>query len=303
MPHPFSIQKLHQLTGHEAAIFALCPSFTKGKILSGAGDGWVVEWDMANPDLGRLVAKVETQIFSLAALPEYRRIVVGDMQGGVHWVEVEDPDATRNIAHHGKGVFAILPVGPHVFTVGGEGRLTRWSAAEGKSLESLQLSNQSLRCVDYSPDRKELAVGGSDNTIYLLDVDTLDIRHRITPAHANSVFSVRYAPDGRYLLSGSRDAHLNAWSLEGIPRLISSQSAHWYTINAIEFHPKGHVFATASRDKTIKIWDAHDFQLLKVLDTVRDQGHLRSVNALHWMAGSGRLVSAGDDRSLIIWGE
>ncbi|MCB9284910.1 MAG: hypothetical protein H6563_12605 [Lewinellaceae bacterium] len=293
------IRKLHQLTGHEAAVFALCPGFETGKVLSGAGDGWVVEWDPAQPHLGRLLARVGTQIFSLASLPASRWVVVGNMQGGVHWVDIDEPEATRNIAHHQKGVFAILPVGESVFTLGGEGRITRWSAGEGQSLESLHLSNQGLRCLDYSPLRNELAVGGSDTNIYLLDADTLDIRHRIESAHGNSVFSLRYAPDGNYLLSGGRDAQLNAWSLEGPPQRIVTQPAHWYTINGIAFHPEGKIFATASRDKTIKIWDAETFQLLKVLESIRDQGHLRSVNALLWMD---HLVSASDDRSLIIWG-
>lgn len=296
-----SFKKSHQLTGHEASVFALCNGFEPGKALSGAGDGYVVEWDLDRPELGRVIAKVDTQIFSLAMLHNPKRLVVGNMEGGIHWVNLEDPAASRNIAHHKKGVFGILPIGEDVCTAGADGRLTRWSAAEARSLESMHLSNQGLRCLDYCPSRNEIAVGGSDNRIYLLDRDTLDIRHRIDQAHGNSVFSLRYAPDGRYLLSGGRDAHLNAWSLDGELRLISSQPAHWYTINAIAFHPDGSMFATGSRDKTIKIWDTQNLQLLKVLETVRDQGHLRSVNALLWTSWHKALLSAGDDRSLIVW--
>jgi WD40 repeat protein len=297
-----TLRKYYQFTGHNAAVFALAPGFEPQKVLSAAGDGWIVEWDLTQPDLGRLVAKVETQIFSLATLPGQRRVIAGNMEGGIHWIDLDDPDQNRNIAHHKKGVFAILPIGEDVFTAGADGRITRWSAQEGRSLESLQLSHQGLRCIDYSPQRNELAVGGSDNNIYLLDRNTLEVRHRIEPAHANSVFSVRYAPRGNFLLSGGRDAHLHAWSLDGEPQKIEAHPAHWYTINAIAFHPAGTAFATGSRDKTIKIWDAETFQLLKVLETIRDHGHLRSVNTLHWSAWNDRLISAGDDRSLIVWG-
>jgi WD40 repeat protein len=292
-------KNLHRLPGHEAAVFSLCRGFDNQHFFSGGGEGWVVEWNLDNPDPGRLIARVETQIFSLAALPGQKRVVAGNMHGGVHWIDLDRPEATRNIAHHQKGVFGILPLGDSVFTIGGEGRISRWSANEGRSTESAHLSNQSLRCLDYCPQRNELAVGASDNRIYLLDADTLNIRHSFI-AHANSVFAVRYAPDGSYLLSGGRDAHLIAWNLDGEPSQILSQPAHWYTVNDIAFSPDGALFATASRDKTIKIWDASSFQLLKVLDAIRDQGHLRSVNALLW---PGPLVSAGDDRSLIFWGE
>ncbi len=297
------LRKLHHLTGHEAAVFALCPGFSHGKVLSGGGEGWIVEWDLEHPELGRLIARVETQVFSMAALPAHQMLVAGNMHGGVHWIDLDHQEATKNIAHHQKGTFAVLPVGEEVFTIGGEGRITRWAAPEGRTIESMHLSNQSLRSLAFSAGRNELAVGASDNSIYLLDAATLEIKHRIEAAHASSVFSVQYAPGDTYLLSGGRDAHLNAWSLNGEPQKIHSQPAHWYTINAIQFHPDGSSFATASRDKTIKIWDASDLQLLKVLETVRDQGHIRSVNALCWSPHRELLVSAGDDRSLIVWGE
>lgn len=298
-----SLKKLHQLTGHEAAVFALSPGFDPDTVLSAGGDGFVVEWNLDNPEIGRLIAKVGAQLFSMAALPGERKLVLGNMEGGVHWVSLDDPETSRNVAHHKKGTFAILPAGNEVFTAGGEGRITRWSAEECRSLESLHLTNQSLRTIDFCPQRNELAVGASDNRIYLLDRESLEIRHRIDYAHQNSVFALRYAPGGQYLLSGGRDAHLNAWSLEATPQKIFSQPAHWFTINHIAFHPDGLSFATGSRDKTIKIWDAQNFQLLKVLETVRDQGHLRSVNTLLWSSRGDALISAGDDRSLIVWGE
>ncbi|NUQ25376.1 MAG: hypothetical protein HUU34_15625 [Saprospiraceae bacterium] len=84
-------------------------------------------------------------------------------------------------------------------------------------------------------------------------------------------------------------------------KLISSQPAHWYTINHIALHPSGRWLATGSRDKTVKIWDAQSFELIKVLETIRDRGHVNSVNKVWWRPDGKQLVSAGDDRSMIIW--
>ena len=80
-----------------------------------------------------------------------------------------------------------------------------------------------------------------------------------------------------------------------------SQPAHWFTINKIVFHPEGKWFATGSRDKTIKIWDAETFELLKVIETMRDKGHINSVNCLLWSEHNDYLLSCGDDRSIIAW--
>jgi len=297
-----SVRKRGQLTGHNAAIFALGSDATEQSFLSGAGDGWVVRWDLDSPETGRLIAKVETQIFSLFYLPESERVVVGNMNGGIHWVDLNDPEQTRNIAHHQKGIYDLIRVGDHLYSAGGGGMLTRWSVPETRSLESLQLTNQSLRALDYSPQRHELVVGASDNTIYLLDADTLTIKHQQQQAHDNSVFTVRYHPDGQHLLSGGRDAHLRIWTIDdqGL-HPVAAHPAHWFTINSIAIDPRGRWFATGSRDKTIKIWDAKTFELRKVLETARDGCHVNSVNRLYWSPYRDELISCSDDRSMIIW--
>lgn len=294
-----NVQKIAQLTGHNASIFALAADADPRYFLSAGGDGWIVRWDLDNPTVGKLIAKVETQIFSLLNLPDSNKLVVGNMNGGVHWVDLENPNETKNIAHHQKGVFDILSINESVFTIGGEGKITRWSAAEGRSLESLHLSNQSLRSTAFRLKTNEIVIGASDNAIYVLDAHSLKLKKTIQNAHENSVFTLKYSPDGRYLLSGGRDAHLKIWDVQNDFALINSQPAHWFTINDLVFHPNGHWFATASRDKTIKIWDAQTFELLKVLDTVRNGGHINSVNRLLWLENY--LISCSDDRSIILW--
>lgn len=299
-PVPY-IRKTAQLTGHNAAVFALAPGEQPNAFFSGAGDGWIAQWNLDEPDTGRLTAKVEAQVFSLLHLPELHILIAGNMNGGLHWINPGHPDRTRNIAHHRKGVFDLIRVEDFVFSAGGEGLLTRWATTEARSIESLHLSNRSLRALDYCASRRELAVGASDCSIYILDADTLDIRRTLSAAHDNSVFALRYSPDGRYLFSGGRDAHLRVWDCRRDFAPVSAQPAHRYTINCIVFHPDGHIFASGSRDRTIKIWDAHSFQLLKVLDTIRDGCHINSVNALLWSGHNNTLISGSDDRSIILW--
>lgn len=301
MSKSIQLTQIARLGGHNAAIFALTTYSDPRYFLSAAGDGWVVKWDLDDPDPGRLIAKVDTQIFSLCYLPEQDRVVAGNMNGGVHWIDLQNPEQTRNIAHHQKGVFAIEKLDQSVFTAGGQGLLTRWSITDTRTEESIKLTNQSLRSLAIHPGKNQLAVGASDNSIYLLKLPDLQLIHTIRNAHENSVFSLQYSPDGRYLLSGSRDAHFKVWDIwEGFQELIA-KPAHWFTINAIAYHPEGHLLATASRDKTIKIWDAENFELLKVIETIRDNGHVNSVNTLLWTTYKNQLLSASDDRTIGIW--
>ncbi|MEM1322891.1 MAG: WD40 repeat domain-containing protein [Bacteroidota bacterium] len=300
MRRKIEVEKVIQLRGHKAAIYTL---FAKDErhFLSGAGDGWVVEWDLDNPDPGRLIAKVDSNIFSLHYLADTAQLAVGNMNGGLHWVNLADIENPHNIAHHRKGLFSMLELNGQLLTAGGSGLLSRWSIQTGRPLESYQLSNDSLRCLSYNAPRDEIAVGASDNNIYFLDARTLEIRQVLHQAHDNSVFSLAYTADGSHLLSGGRDAHLKAWDLEHNYERVFSQPAHWFTINHIAFQPSGQLFATASRDKSIKIWDASNFDLLKVIDRTKLDGHLNSVNRLLWMQDGELLLSTGDDRSVCIW--
>lgn len=296
---PIRINKIHSCSGHRAALYALAPGRTVRHFLTAGGDGWVVEWDLDDPETGKLVASVEAQCFSLSLLPDRNRIVAGNMNGGLHWIDRENPEFTRNVQHHQTGVYDLQPIGRWLFSAGGDGFLTRWDVANARIVESLQLSHQALRAISFSEKRKEIAVGASDKCIYLLDAETLAIKRVLKNAHTNSVFTLSYSPNEKYLLSGGRDAMLRVWDLENDFALHSEQPAHLYTINHLVFSPDGSLFATASRDKTLKIWDAQTFELLKVVDTLRFGSHTRSVNRLLWLSDC--LISCGDDGLAMLW--
>jgi WD40 repeat protein len=53
-------------------------------------------------------------------------------------------------------------------------------------------------------------------------------------------------------------------------------------------------------DKTIKIWATENFQLLKVIDKTKQNGHLSSVNKCLWMDDE-TLLSGSDDRTIMMW--
>ncbi|WP_020536252.1 WD40 repeat domain-containing protein [Lewinella cohaerens] len=307
---PLNIRKVHQLTGHNAAIYALVPGPQPGTFLSAAGDGWIVQWSLNDATegeelLGKLVAKVDTQVFSLAYLPVTNTVVAGDMNGGVHWLNLSEDRPNRHLAHHRKGTYGIVIAGDQLITLGGDGVITRWDTLRQSSVESLQLSNKALRTAVYREEEAEWLIGASDHHIYRLDAADFSIKEKIAAAHENSVFCIQEHPkESNKFFSGSRDALLKVWQIgeEGAPTaLLDSQPAHWYTINDLLTSPDGKHLLTASRDKTIRIWDTATYKLIKTLDAARDGGHVNSVNRLLWVPGTSCFVSASDDRSIIVW--
>jgi WD40 repeat protein len=296
----FVLKKFH-LEGHRASIYCLDHFDEPHTFISAGGDGLVVKWDMTKPKIGHVVAQVQANIYSVKYIKPLNRLVIGNMFGGIHWIDVYSNENIKNVAHHENGVFALEWIKGHIYSGGGKGKLTKWSAEECRPLETLQLSNASIRCIDYSPVHDEIAVGSSDYSIYILDANTLSIKRQIPNAHANSVFTLRYSPNGKYLMSGGRDAHLKVWDIAAEYELKSMQPAHWFTINQIVFSPDGEIFATASRDKSIKFWYTNNFRILKVIDRVRLMGHSHSVNSILWSEYNNWIASAGDDKTVMGW--
>ncbi len=287
------------MTGHRSAVYGLAPGDAPALFFSAGGEGWVVRWDLSEPDKGVLTAQVEGNLFSICSVPGRPWLVAGNMYGGLHWIDWEKKKDFKNVLAHQKGVFDLQMVGPYLFSLGGDGTLCRWSATEARLLETLDLSHKSLRALAASPDGQTLAIGSSDGNIYLLEADSLVLRSTIPGAHQPSVFTVAFSPDGQWLLSGGRDAQLRAWD----PRTgekAGEIAAHWFTLNHLLFSPDGRWLATASRDKTVKLWNADNYDLVKVLDS-RYLGHRNSVNRLYWTPDSRTLVSASDDRTLGVW--
>lgn len=288
-------------------MFAVAMGFGAHTIISGSGDGWIVNWDLSKPEEGHLIAKVEGQIFALHAIQDRNVIVAGTYAGNVHFIDLEDKSNIKIYPHHPKGVFAIYQIGENIFTGGGDGVLTKWSprqtsgqASEFKPIESIKLSHNNLRSIDYSAERNEIVVGASDTNIYFVNPESMKLTGRITEAHENSVFIAKYLKDN-LILSGGRDAQLKAWSIGTAVNCVSTQSAHWFTINDIAINLQKRIFATASRDKTMRIWDMEDYSLLKVINREKNEGHVNSVNKLYWSNYKDYLISASDDRSLGVW--
>lgn len=288
------IKKIAQVTGHKGSIFALLPGDRSHDFLSGGGEGWLVNWDSRDPDPGKLMARVESNVFSLCRHEQW--YIAGDMNGGMHWVDPID-NKSKSVQHHRRGIFDIWKYKDGLYALGGDGYLSR-RTAPGQNVESVQISHQALRC-KVEIDRGIIAVGASDSCIYIIDLEEMSILSRIENAHDPSVFSLAYDPLSQRMFSGGRDAQIRIWNTTG--QCIQEIPAHMFTINALIYISKMDLLISGSRDKTIKVWRASDMTLLKVIEGIRDGGHLNSVNCLLWQPDLDYLISGSDDKSIGIW--
>ena len=74
-----------------------------------------------------------------------------------------------------------------------------------------------------------------------------------------------------------------------------------FTVNALAFNTDKSLLFSGSRDKTIKVWNADTLELIKVIEGIRDDEHLNSLNSLLWCPDQDYLISGSDDKSIGIW--
>ncbi|MBN7812493.1 WD40 repeat domain-containing protein [Algoriphagus sp. H41] len=294
------VNKLHTLTGHNDCIYALAEGSDPRFFYTGAGDGMVVEWDLDEPEDGRLIARLPHSVYALAVDRERNQLIVGHNFEGIHVIDLVENKEIWSLKLTDQAIFDIQVFGSDILIGTGDGVLIVVDTVDQFVKKHVKLSSKSIRVMAIATEQKHLALGLSDHTIKILDLKDDFQPIASLSGHTNSVFALGYSPDETCLVSGSRDAHLKFWDTRDYT-LTEDVVAHMYAINFLSFKEDGSLLATCSMDKSIKVWDVADRKLLKVIDKARNAGHGTSINKVLWSSYSGDVVSVSDDRTISIW--
>jgi WD repeat-containing protein 61 len=277
------ITKVAQLKGHKDSIYDFVVDKKTRTIYSAGAEGYVVKWDIDNPDNGHLVLQGGEAFYSMTKHETH--LLLGSRNGEIFKVNLADNTlVSKQEKHHG-GVFFITGT-----TSGGEDGVLCYT--RDKEQCSLQVSNESLRCIIQS--EVSYFIGASDHLIYEVNKETMQVT-RTFSGHTNSVFALAFL-DENTLVSTGRDAIIRAWDLT-IGKEVFSVAAHEYQAKSLSFN--GNILISSSMDKTIKLWN-DQLELLKVVDFARYQGHTNCINKVEWI-DENMFVSCSDDRLLCLW--
>lgn len=295
-----NVQKLFSLDGHHDCVYSLESGKNDNLFYSSSGDGMVVEWDLQNPEVGSLLVKMKNSVYSTHCIPTSDVLIAGQNFEGIHLVDLNDKKEVGSLQISNAQIFDIKSYEDRIYVGSGDGILYVASLSSFSLVKKIKLADKSIRSIAVNKKLGELAVGLSDNSIRILDINNYHQKYVIN-GHTLSVFSVVYNPQNNHLISVSRDAHIKSWNSFDHYKLEHSVVAHMYAINSISISPDRTYFVTGSMDKSIKVWDLETFQLLKVIDKSRHAGHATSVNSVLWTKYKNQIISCSDDKKISIW--
>lgn len=298
------VEQIGEYTGHRGSIFAMVVDADEHLAYSSGDDGVVARWNLrGTPDLGEAVMKAGNAIYALALAEDLSYLAAGGSDGTVFIVDLKSNDIVHTYRKTEGSVYGLYyePHSQLLWILHAMGAFSVLHLGTFEERGYQRIAENHLRSFEVDPETGYFFIGSSDHHIYCFDRQAAKIIRK-WKAHDNSVFALKLHPAGKYLLSGGRDAYLNVWDLQH-PELEAAQRipAHNFTLNDIALSPNGDYLITASRDKTLKLWDAYQFDLLKVIDFTRHEGHKHSVNRVIWLNRDNSVVSCSDDRRILRW--
>jgi len=262
----------------------------------------VVQWNLAEPENGRLLARMKGSVYSLCYLPESSWLIVAVNRDGFHFIDTKAMEERFSLPTPETRWFRMMPDNKGcVLAVGSEGRIALIDP-EQRTLTKVAAGQSDIRSLAQFGAEGGFITGSSDGMLRYLDSKGKVI-NELPSGHKSTVFGLVSYPDRKRILSSGRDAHLILHQNTENEMIEQSLSvpAHLYGIHDVVLHPERPILASGGLDKSIKIWGAEDLKLLRVLDRFRNSGHSSSVNHLCWLAKPDLLLSCSDDQTIRAW--
>ncbi|MGB1038135.1 MAG: hypothetical protein ACPGYY_05760, partial [Bacteroidia bacterium] len=150
------------MRGHKDAIYDFVLDEDRKKVYSAGADGYVVEWNLSDPENGNLVLQTQDAIYSVGLAENGLRI--GTQKGDVLNVDLKAKKLLSTNRVHNGGIFITQSN-----RSGGEDGILVTS----DMLTGIRVSTKSLRCLVETADY--LYIGASDSMIYKLDRNTYEL--------------------------------------------------------------------------------------------------------------------------------
>lgn len=168
------------------------------------------------------------------------------------------------------------------------------AAGQAHSYLTLQAHVATVNAVVFSPDGKQLASGGEDQTVRLWE-PTRGQLIRTLRGHLQRVIAVAFAPDGARVAAACQDHKVRVWHLPS-KTMIGVLHGHNQDVKGVAFSPDSETIASCSSDQTIHLWNVRTGQSRAIL-----RGHTALVRWVVFSPDGTVLASTSSDSTVRLW--
>jgi WD40 repeat protein/energy-coupling factor transporter ATP-binding protein EcfA2 len=284
--------------GHTDAVRALVLDAAQSTLVTGADDGSVRIFDLAQPVRPRSVLAGASGVRSLAA--SAGSIAAGYLDGSLRLWNTANRDGraplTLNAAHAG-AVSGIGLAGDILLTAGSDGAVKAWSI-KSPAVPNVLLPAQPARMLALATNAaaSRAAAAGEGSTVLIWDLRKLS--EPTTLGGVQHISALTFSADGRYLAAGTQDGRIVVWDLAKQPAelLRGTVSQHTAAVTGLSFG--ANVLASSSLDGTVKLWPIVKGVIHLDQQPIARHDHKGWVWAVALAGNADRVFSAGADRTV-----
>ena len=281
-----TITKIANFLGHKNALYKLHKISDKA-FYSAGSDGMLVKWDISKPEDGLLIANAQQAIYSLVSFDNF--LLLGLKNGTIHVINTQTQKEEKQLIVADNSIFCLEIYG-NLILIGTESGVIYVMNQEFEIVKKKRVAERSIRSMCVIDGL--VYAGSTDNRLYCLDRSLNEKKAPIS--HPDTVFAL--AQVHNTLVTGCKDARMRIIDMESW-QIAHRIDAHWYHVKSLDKNPKFPLILSTSMDKTIRIWDTQTWELLKVIDKEKNDGHSSSVNCGLWLTEN-TVISCSDDRSI-----
>lgn len=295
------VLKVNEFQGHKGGVYSLVNAKENHLVYAGGSEHLIIEWNLYEPNTSKAFVRLPIKAYAMQLIHEQNLLLVGNLTGGIHVIDLIEKKEIKLLQFHTGTIFDIqfIPTKNEFVVASADGHFTIWNSLTFELLLSKKITDKKVRAIAYN--KQDISFACSDKSIHVFNLSDYQLKKKIQVNEEERFLNcLTYHPNKNILITGSR-GFLSFWDISQNYQHINQIAAHQFAIYSIVFSPNNKWMATASMDKVIRIWDANTFELKKEINRKDHGGHTNSVNKLLWSNYNDYLISASDDRTVMIW--